>query len=130
MALSTFLSSLSLPNSNIKFFKFHSKPTLIVCKATAPPYTQSDSEGTGAAAPTRGDRFLELQQAREAAKIVVIKERKKQKKKKDKVLKVNSAVASCYGCGAPLQTAESDAPGYVDPDTYELVRIFCEIYAK
>nr|POE90546.1 isoform 2 of no-associated protein 1, chloroplastic/mitochondrial [Quercus suber] len=30
------------------------------------------------------------------------------------------AVATCYGCGAPLQTSDSDAPGYVDIETYEL----------
>lgn len=32
-----------------------------------------------------------------------------------------SAGNACYGCGAPLQTFETDAPGYVDPETYELV---------
>lgn len=53
----------------------------------------------------------------------MLKENKKnRKKKKDKALKVSLAVASCYGCGAPLQTLESDAPGYVEPETYELVR--------
>lgn len=54
---------------------------------------------------------------------MVLRENKKKKKKKrkEKVLKVKTAVASCYGCGAPLQTSELDAPGYVDPDTYELV---------
>lgn len=125
--LSTFLSPLSLSHhhrlfthSSPKFLKIHTKPPLIYCKSTLVPDTQFDSEGSGAAAPTRGDRFLELQQAKEAAK-AVIKEIKKKKKKKEKVLKVNTAVASCYGCGAPLQTSESDAPGYVDPDTYELV---------
>lgn len=51
----------------------------------------------------------------------MLKENKKnRKKKKDKALKVSLAVASCYGCGAPLQTLESDAPGYVEPETYEL----------
>ena len=53
-------------------------------------------------------------------------ETKKKKKKimnKEKVLKVSMAVATCYGCGAPLQTSDSDAPGYVDIETYELVRI-------
>ena len=32
-----------------------------------------------------------------------------------------SAESACYGCGAPLQTLEIDAPGYVDPETYGLV---------
>ncbi|KAL5810884.1 hypothetical protein ACOSQ4_027452 [Xanthoceras sorbifolium] len=123
--LSTFLSPLSLPhhhlhlsNSHLKFLKFYAKPTLILCKSTVAPVTQSESEGTGAAAPTRGDRFLELQQAKEAAK-TVLRETKK-KKRKEKFSKVNTTVASCYGCGAPLQTSESDAPGYVDSHTYEL----------
>ncbi len=47
---------------------------------------------------------------------------KKKKVKKEKALKVSMAVASCYGCGAPLQTSDSDAPGYVDTETYELVQ--------
>ncbi|TXG57715.1 hypothetical protein EZV62_015544 [Acer yangbiense] len=124
--LSTFLSPLSLPhhhlsNSNLKFIKFSTRPTLILCKSTVVPDTQSESDGTGAAAPTRGDRFLEIQQAKEAAKIVIREIKKtKKKEKKEKVLKVNTAVSSCYGCGAPLQTSESDAPGYVDVNTYEL----------
>lgn len=29
-------------------------------------------------------------------------------------------VYGCYGCGAPLQITDTDGPGYVDPDTYEL----------
>ena len=35
-------------------------------------------------------------------------ETKKKKKmmKKEKVLKVSMAVATCYGCGAPLQTSD------------------------
>ncbi|XP_044504347.1 NO-associated protein 1, chloroplastic/mitochondrial [Mangifera indica] len=126
--LSTFLCPLSLPqrhrfgtNSTPKFLKFYTKTSLIYCKSTLVPDTQFDSEGSGAAAPTRGDRFLELQQAKEAAKVVLRENKKKKKKKrKEKVLKVNTAVASCYGCGAPLQTSEVDAPGYVDADTYEL----------
>ncbi|ONK80075.1 uncharacterized protein A4U43_C01F13620 [Asparagus officinalis] len=32
----------------------------------------------------------------------------------------STSVACCYGCGAPLQTVELDAPGYVDLETYEL----------
>lgn len=60
------------------------------------------------------------QKSFEAAKLVM-KEVKK-KKRKEKALKANNkAVVSCYGCGAPLQTLDNDAPGYVDPDTYDLV---------
>lgn len=53
------------------------------------------------------------------------KESKKSKKelKKEKPLKASIVVASCYGCGAPLQTSDSEAPGYVDTETYELVLI-------
>ncbi|GKV33813.1 hypothetical protein SLEP1_g42267 [Rubroshorea leprosula] len=82
--------------------------------------SRADPEGTGAAAPTPGERFLGRQQAHEAAKLVMREMKKSKKKKKEKVLKVKTAVACCYGCGAPLQTAEVDAPGYVNPDTYEL----------
>ncbi|XVE56394.1 hypothetical protein DITRI_Ditri04bG0005300 [Diplodiscus trichospermus] len=134
--ISTFLSPLSLPNNhNISNFNpislsFYRKPTPVSCKSTQSQtqsrvplsetqFLSSEPEGTGAAAPTRGDRFLERQQADEAAKLV-IKETKKSKKKTKKLLKVNTAVTSCYGCGAPLQTSELDAPGYVDPGTYEL----------
>ncbi|KAK7832337.1 no-associated protein 1 [Quercus suber] len=50
-------------------------------------------------------------------------ETKKKKKmmKKEKVLKVSMVVATCYGCGAPLQTSDSDAQGYVDIETNELI---------
>ncbi|XP_022738621.1 NO-associated protein 1, chloroplastic/mitochondrial isoform X2 [Durio zibethinus] len=134
--LSSFLSPLSLPshhnlpNFNYTSLNIYRKPTPVSCKSTQsqaqtqmplsePQLLSSEPEGTGAAAPTRGDRFLERQQVDEAAKLV-INEIKKSKKKTKKVLKVNTAVASCYGCGAPLQTLEMDAPGYVDTDTYEL----------
>ena len=49
--------------------------------------------------------------------------KKKKMSKKEKVLKVSMAVATSYGCGAPFQTSDSDAPGYVDIETYELVGI-------
>ncbi|XVF54956.1 hypothetical protein PTKIN_Ptkin05aG0222400 [Pterospermum kingtungense] len=134
--LSTFLPPLSLPNhrnfSNFSpiYFNIYKRTTPVSCKSTQSEtqsqiaiseaqLLSSEPEGTGAAAPTRGDRFLERQQADEAAKLV-IKEIKKGKKKTKKLLKVNTAVASCYGCGAPLQTLEPDAPGYVDTHTYEL----------
>lgn len=111
-----------LPNPNLlplRNPKPH-KPTLIFCCGAADPQTQqqpSASDGTGAAAPTRGDLFLQRQQSMAAAK----NKTKTTKVKKQKKIKLSSAVASCYGCGAPLQTTEVDAPGYVDSETYELV---------
>lgn len=45
---------------------------------------------------------------------------KVKRKKKAKSLKADSFGFSCYGCGAPLQLVEVDAPGYVDMETYEL----------
>ncbi|KAL1136314.1 hypothetical protein V6Z11_A12G231700 [Gossypium hirsutum] len=133
---STFLSPLFLPKHytlsifNPVSLNIYRKPTPLSCKSThshSPSQLplsdtkllSSEPEGTGAASPTRGDRFLERQQADEAAKLL-IKEIKKTKKKTKKVLKVNTATACCYGCGAPLQTSEVDAPGFVDMDTYEL----------
>lgn len=80
----------------------------------------SELDGAGAAAPTRGDVFLQLHQS-SAASASVFAETKKKKKSKDKAAKSSSVTApSCYGCGAPLQTSESDAPGYVEPETYSL----------
>uniref|UniRef100_A0A2P2K772 CP-type G domain-containing protein n=1 Tax=Rhizophora mucronata TaxID=61149 RepID=A0A2P2K772_RHIMU len=136
-ALSQFLSLLYLPHSlpyaNPKFLRIYIKPTPISCKnpqsetkhKSPVPDTQflvaaSEPDGTGAAVRTPGVEFLERQKAFEAAKLVMKEVKKKKRKDKDKSLKVNKAVASCYGCGAPLQTLDQDAPGYVDPDTYEL----------
>ncbi|XP_058104800.1 putative nitric oxide synthase isoform X3 [Magnolia sinica] len=87
--------------------------------AISPP----PSTGTGAAAPTRGDLFLERQQSMAAAAAAAAAKKNKKMKRKKKLdgsLILSSAVACCYGCGAPLQTEEDDAPGYVDPDMYEL----------
>ena len=106
-------SSSSLILSQFSFETSHKKP---------PTPDPPESDGTGAAAPTRGDRFLERHHSVEAAKFVLKENNKDRKRKKDKALKVSLAVASCYGCGAPLQTLELDAPGYVEPETYELVR--------
>lgn len=112
------------------------KPSLSAfpCRASsAPPPPAADSEGAGPAAPTRGQVFLERQRSKAAA-AVVIKEYKRQddyierkKKRRERKLvraKVANNVASCYGCGAPLQVEERDAPGFVDPETYELVMNF------
>ncbi|XP_038875863.1 NO-associated protein 1, chloroplastic/mitochondrial isoform X1 [Benincasa hispida] len=85
-----------------------------------PTVDPPEIDGIGAAAPTRGDRFLERHHSVEAAKFVHKENKKNRKRKKDKALKVSLAVAACYGCGAPLQTLELDAPGYVEPETYEL----------
>ncbi|XP_054816729.1 NO-associated protein 1, chloroplastic/mitochondrial isoform X2 [Prosopis cineraria] len=123
---------------NSKLSQLDAKPSLMICEfsklqtqaSRKPPlsdvhfteYEQVEPEGTGAAAPTPGERHLEQQKSVEALKLVLKenkKERKKQKKEK-LVMKASLAVACCYGCGAPLQTSEIDAPGYVDLKTYEL----------
>ncbi|KAJ1418502.1 P-loop containing nucleoside triphosphate hydrolase [Sesbania bispinosa] len=117
--LSTFLTPLSLPNP--KFPQPLTKHSLILCEFPRPSKSRlsaAESEGTGAAAPSPGEKFLERHQSIEAAKLI-LKDNEKNKKK-GKPLKASSAVASCYGCGAPLQTSDTDAPGYVDPETYEL----------
>ncbi|XP_062092187.1 putative nitric oxide synthase isoform X2 [Humulus lupulus] len=133
--LSTILSPLSFPYNptlfSSKLPKLHSKPSLVLCRLSQPQQGYNHSpiskvnlsdptpipDGTGAAAPTPGDRFLERHRSIEAAKLI---KKENKKKKKDKPFKVSTAVASCYGCGAPLQTSELDAPGYVDADTYAL----------
>lgn len=135
--LSSFLSPFTLPYTltipTTKILTLHSKPTLILCtyshrqnthrkssvSETQYPNSPPEPAGTGAAAPTPGDRFLERHRSVEAAK-VLLKEKKKKKKEKPKV---TTTVPCCYGCGAPLQTSEPDAPGYSDPETYALVWI-------
>ncbi|XP_059450306.1 NO-associated protein 1, chloroplastic/mitochondrial isoform X1 [Corylus avellana] len=139
-SLSPLFFSQHLTISASKLPKTHTKPTLILCRSSTQEqhyahHTASVSEthfsdsvpgpdGTGPAAPTRGQRFLEHHRSLEAAKLVAEENSKfkKKKTKKEKPLKVSTAVASCYGCGAPLQTSELDAPGYVDSQTYELKR--------
>ncbi|KAL6629682.1 hypothetical protein ACP70R_029447 [Stipagrostis hirtigluma subsp. patula] len=90
--------------------------------ASSPPPTPPD--GVGPAAPTRGDRFIGRQLAAEAAARVLAPEdaerRRRRKEKRRALARKPSGLASCYGCGAPLQTAEEGAPGYVDLATYEL----------
>lgn len=112
------------PNSNyVKFYP--SKPLIIICKSIesqTQQNPQTEPEGFGAAAPTRGEIFLERQQSL-AASTTVLAAIKKKKKKREKVkgyMKGSPVISSCYGCGAPLQTMETDAPGYVDRGTYEL----------
>ncbi|CAL4890556.1 unnamed protein product [Urochloa decumbens] len=87
--------------------------------AAAPP-----PDGVGPAAPTRGDRFLGRQVSTEAAARVLAPDdadrRRRRKEKRRALARKPSGLASCYGCGAPLHTAEEGAPGYVDPDTYDL----------
>ncbi|CAK9135146.1 unnamed protein product [Ilex paraguariensis] len=119
------LLQFSNPSPNILRL-YPSKPTLVFCKVTHSQTPQDhfsvstpEPEGFGAAAPTRGEIFLERQQSLDAS-AMVLEATKKRRKRKEKVLKVSAVVYSCYGCGAPLQTSEIDAPGYVDPDTYEL----------
>ncbi|RWW77023.1 hypothetical protein BHE74_00014854 [Ensete ventricosum] len=86
-----------------------------------PPPTSAEPDGTGAAAPTRGDLYLERQQSMSATALV-LKKNKVGKKNRRNDAKLPTNVACCYGCGAPLQTTETDAPGYVNAETYELVR--------
>lgn len=130
LALSS-LSSIcpfSIPNSsssNLNLYRYHTtKPTLIFCKSTEPQtISESEPEGYGAAAPTRGDIYLQRQQV-VAASSSVLATTKKKKKKKDNIFKISKLAPCCYGCGAPLHTSEVDAPGYVDQETYELVLKF------
>uniref|UniRef100_A0A0D9VB46 NOA1/YqeH-like C-terminal domain-containing protein n=1 Tax=Leersia perrieri TaxID=77586 RepID=A0A0D9VB46_9ORYZ len=85
--------------------------------------SNADGGGAGPAAPSRGDRFLGSQLAAEAAARVLAPEdaeRRRRRREKRQALARKPSGASCYGCGAPLQTAEEAAPGYVDPATYEL----------
>ncbi|XP_010547825.1 PREDICTED: NO-associated protein 1, chloroplastic/mitochondrial [Tarenaya hassleriana] len=134
MAFRTLSTFPSLPHG---LTKSNPKPTVIfrkpiakiVCKSVTPSgsplqvtVSEPDSDGTGAAAPTPGERFLERQRAHESARTVMreLKKEEKKKKKKENPRKVVTSVACCYGCGAPLQTCEADSPGYVDPGTYEL----------
>ncbi|KAL8135262.1 hypothetical protein AgCh_010068 [Apium graveolens] len=92
-------------------------PPLHIIKCSKPPPSGSGSgSGSGAAAPTRGDIFLERQQALEASS-----DTKKIRKHKKKMSRASQYICCCcYGCGAPLQTFHTDAPGYVDTDTYQL----------
>lgn len=103
--------------------------TSISCKSqdlqtAKPPPTSSSFEpkGTGAAAPSRGEILIERHQSKSAVAFVLKKAKKKKKAVKEKE-KVSVSTACCYGCGALLQTEkEIDAPGYVDTETYELVK--------
>ncbi|GAB2265443.1 hypothetical protein Dimus_000498 [Dionaea muscipula] len=128
-----------LPISNPKSRYCKSRFNLILCRTTAQsgPQTGQDApnsgtqvpdhapypDGTGAAAPTRGQIFLEHHQSKAASKLLLAAEKKrtsKSEKQRIGFMKGLNSVASCYGCGAPLQTVEVDGPGYVDRDTYEL----------
>ncbi|MED6173028.1 hypothetical protein PIB30_055499 [Stylosanthes scabra] len=115
--LSTFLAPLPLQNPKSRTLILFQFPKSRSLKARL----SAEPDGTGAAAPSPGERFLEHHHAAEAAKLIV-KENKKNKikKNKEKPLKASRNVASCYGCGAPLQTSDEEAPGYVNLETYEL----------
>ncbi|RLM79456.1 putative nitric oxide synthase isoform X2 [Panicum miliaceum] len=93
-------------------------------RATPAAAPTPDAAGAGPAAPTRGDRFLGRQLATETAARVLAPDdaerRRRRKEKRRALARKPSGLASCYGCGAPLQTAEDAAPGYVDPATYDL----------
>ncbi|XP_061353427.1 NO-associated protein 1, chloroplastic/mitochondrial [Gastrolobium bilobum] len=117
--LSTFLTPLSFTVP--KFPYLLNKPCLILCevpRSQKSHFSAAESEGTGAAAPSPGEKFLERQQSIDAAKLILKDKNKNENKKKP--LKASKSVASCYGCGAPLHTSDVDAPGYVDLETYEL----------
>ncbi|MCE3215416.1 Nitric oxide synthase, brain [Datura stramonium] len=107
--------------SKLNIYKFHTPiPSLILCKSTEQQtVSESEPNGYGAAAPTRGDIYLQRQQA-VAASPSVLATTKKKKKKKDNIFKISNLAPCCYGCGAPLHTSEVDAPGYVDQETYDL----------
>lgn len=106
---------------------FRSLLTPIICKSTHTdaadyPLSVPELDGAGAAAPTRGDVFLQTHQSSAASSAVLAEIKKKKKKNKDKAAKSSSSNGpSCYGCGAPLQVSEADAPGYVEPEMYSLV---------
>ncbi|KAK9120752.1 hypothetical protein Syun_018369 [Stephania yunnanensis] len=121
------------PNPNFILNARPPKPSIVTCKSTnsqtqshqpSPPnlcVSAQEPDGLGAAAPTRGDRYLSRQKSVEAAAIVLSESKDQRNKMKVKVkAKAKVLAACCYGCGAPLQTAEEDSPGYVDPETYEL----------
>jgi hypothetical protein len=48
---------------------------------------------------------------------------KKRREPAPKVNLLNHNQPSCYGCGALLQTAEAEAPGYIPPQTFAVVII-------
>ncbi|XP_020694575.1 NO-associated protein 1, chloroplastic/mitochondrial isoform X2 [Dendrobium catenatum] len=111
-------------------------PEPVACRASRrPPASETaslptadpsvvEAEGTGAAAPSPGERFLEHQHARARAVLILKQSGSKEKKKNKRGKAVSSSLeVCCYGCGAPLQTEEADAPGFVDPEIFELVDI-------
>ncbi|GKC14179.1 hypothetical protein Tco_1010961 [Tanacetum coccineum] len=108
--------------------KLHHNSGRVKPICTSQPDIEISVQGTGAAAPTRGDIFLEKQQQIQS---LVVEKKKKIKKKKELVKPVVTAGGvsyCCYGCGAPLQVVEIDAPGFVDPDTYQLVLLLKFVY--
>ncbi|KAF8750595.1 hypothetical protein HU200_012338 [Digitaria exilis] len=100
------------------------RPLSLPSRPRAAPDDATPSDGVGPAAPTRGDHFLGRQIATEAAARVLAPDdadrRRRRKEKRRALARKPAVLSSCYGCGAPLQTAEEDAPGYVDTATYEL----------
>ncbi|KAL0317654.1 UNVERIFIED_CONTAM: NO-associated protein 1, chloroplastic/mitochondrial [Sesamum angustifolium] len=132
-SLSAFRTPYSFQNPYPKPFpsKFNcQKPlTFIICKSTqtdAPnsSFSTPESDGSGPSAPTRGDLFLQRHQSSAASATVLAEIKEKKKKNKQKAAKASSfTVPSCYGCGAPLQTSEADAPGYVEVETYNLASV-------
>ena len=117
-----------MASPHLPFLSFpKTQPPLALHRARALPSRPPDAAGTGPAAPTRGDRFLDRHLATDAAARVLAPDdaqrRQRRKDKRRALAGKPSGLPSCYGCGAPLHTAEEAAPGYVDPATYELVPI-------
>ncbi|KAL0400934.1 UNVERIFIED_CONTAM: Structural maintenance of chromosomes protein 2-1 [Sesamum latifolium] len=134
------LSSLSAFRTHYSFQNPHPKPfspkfncqkplTFIICKSTQTdtpnsPFSTPEPDGSGPSAPTRGDLFLQRHQSSAASATVLAEITEKKKKNKQKAAKASSFTGpSCYGCGAPLQTSEADAPGYVEVETYNLASV-------
>lgn len=44
------------------------------------------------------------------------------RKERERVMSAKRNAAACYGCGAELQTENEGTPGYVQPETYKIVR--------
>ncbi|CAH9111223.1 unnamed protein product [Cuscuta europaea] len=109
---SSYLAPFPIPSRKPHVFSVRfCKPDAITCTNS-----WTEPEGSGAAASTRGDKFIRRQHSAATVKAAP----KKKKQKHENVMKFSSLAPSCYGCGAPLQTSEIDVPGYVDKETYDL----------
>jgi len=124
-----------MASPHLPFLSFpKTQPPLALHRARALPSRPPDAAGTGPAAPTRGDRFLDRHLATDAAARVLAPDdaqrRQRRKDKRRALAGKPSGLPSCYGCGAPLHTAEEAAPGYVDPATYHLVPMLIAFFLR